>query len=186
MSLFKLLTISVLLIFSAQVNAQDKGKIADETTVRLSPKAFLQLPKNIISYLQKEGCTVPQIFGEDTPHNVISGQFAKRGQIDWAVLCSRDFVSSILIFWNGSTKSVADIASKADKDFLQVIDSGYLGFSRAINVADKDYIVQHYKWYGGTKPPKIWHQGIIDAFVEKASVVRYFYRKRWIELQGAD
>lgn len=170
-----------------QANAQDKWQIADKATIRLEPTAFSQLPENIIFFLQKRKCTVPQSFGNTVPHNVVRGQFAKSGQFDWAVLCSRDRVSSILIFWNGSIKSVAEIASSDDKDFLQTVDgAGSVGFSRAIDVVDSDYILEHYGEYGGKKTPEIKHQGINDAFIEKASSVHYFYRRQWLRLQGAD
>ena len=187
MKLLALIFIAFVLTFSTQANAQDKWQIADEATLRLKPSAFSQLPKKIISYLQARGCTVPQIFGENKSHNVIRGEFAKSGQLDWAVLCSRNRVSAILVFWSGSTKSVGEIARADDKGFLQTIsEGGKIGFSRAIGVVDKDYILEHYREYNGTKPPPIKHQGINDAYVEKASTVHYFYRKRWLELQGAD
>ena len=175
------------LTFAQQANAQGKWQIADEATLRLKPAAFSQLPKNIVLSLQKRNCTVPQTFNDSTPHNVIRGQFARRGQFDWAILCSRNRVSSILVFWNGSTKSVAEIARSDDKDFLQTIDdTANIGFSRAIDVVGKGHIFAHYREYGGRRPPPIKHQGINDAFVEKASFVHYFYRKRWLKLQGAD
>jgi hypothetical protein len=189
MKLLTLIFIISVLAFSPQVDAQDKWQIADEATVRLKPSAFSQLPKNIVSYLEARGCTVPQIFGETKPHNVIRGEFAKSGQFDWAVLCSRNRVSVILVFWNGSIKSVAEIARADDRDFLQTgagDDGSKAIFSRAIDVVDKDYILEHYREYNGTKPPPIKHQGINDAYVEKASTVRYFHRGRWLELQGAD
>lgn len=189
MKLFALLFIISVLAFTSQVKAQDKWQIADEATVRLKPAAFSQLPQNIVSYLETRGCTVPQIFGETEPHNVIRGEFAKGGQFDWAVLCSRNRVSSILVFWNGSTKSVAEFARAKDRNFLQTgagDDGSKAIFSRAIGVVDKDYILEHYREYNGPKPPPIKHQGINDAYVEKASTVHYFYRGKWLQLQGAD
>lgn len=187
MKLLGLIFVIFTSMFSLQANAQDKWRIADEKTLRLKPSAFSNLPKNVVSYLEKRGCTVPQISGETKPHNVIRGEFAKSGQFDWAVLCSRSRVSAILIFWNGSTKSVAAIARADDRSFLQIgSENGMAVFSRLIEVVDKDYILEHYRAYDGQKPPPIRHQGINDAFVEKASVVRYFYRGRWLELQGAD
>lgn len=187
MKLSTLISIVVVCTFAQQANAQDKWQIADEATLRLKPAAFSQLPKNIVFSLQKRNCTVPQTFSDSTPHNVIRGQFARRGQFDWAILCSRNRVSSILVFWNGSSKSVAEIAPSDDKDYLQTIDdTANIGFSRAINVVGKNHIFAHYLEYGGRKPPPINHQGINDAFVEKASLVHYFYRKRWLKLQGAD
>ena len=188
MKLFILIfLVLALAFFSYQAKAQDKWQIADKATIRLNPAAFSQLPENIVSFLQKKNCTVPQSFFSSKPHNVIRGQFTKSGQFDWAVLCSRNRVSSILVFWNGSTNSVAEIASSPDNDFLQTIDgAGKIGFSRMIEVVGSDYILEHYREYGGKKPPKIKHQGINDAFVEKASSVHYFHRKKWINLQGAD
>lgn len=161
-------------------------RAADAATVRLPPSAFPQLPRAVARSLARRGCTVPQAFHRPSPHNVIRGQFARRGQTDWAVLCSRGRVSSILIFWGGSAKSVSQIAKAADKSFLQGIGGDKIGFSRAIGIADRKYILSHYRDYGGPKPPAITHHGINDAFVEKASSVLYFHRGRWLELQGAD
>jgi hypothetical protein len=82
---------------------------------------------------------------------------------------------------------VAEVAPAKDEAFQQDVDGrGTLGYSRAIDAVGKDYILKHYEAYGGPKPPPITHHGINDAFVEKASVVRYFYRGKWLELQGAD
>lgn len=175
------------LALSFQVNGQDRWQAADAATVRLKPAVFAQLPSHIVSFLQKRQCTVSQSFGNLKPHNVIRGELARAGQFDWAVLCSRNRVSSILIFWNASTKSVGEIARSDDHDFLHVVDGeGKIGFSRAIGIVGKDYILDHFREYGGRKPPPIHHHGINDAFVEKASTVHYFYRKRWLKLQGAD
>lgn len=188
MKLFALVIIALILLVSLQSKAQERDKrlLADEATVRLAPTAFQRLPKNIVKYLKARKCSIPQSFINSSPHNVIRGQFARSGQFDWAVLCSRQRVSAILVFWNGSTKSVAEIARREDKDFLQVIADEKVGFSRGISVVGKDYILKHYLDYGGKKPPKSRHQGINDAFIEKASSVHYLYRGRWLELQGAD
>ncbi|MEP6847530.1 MAG: hypothetical protein ABI999_01650 [Acidobacteriota bacterium] len=175
------------LMCSWSADAQDKWQVADQQTLRLSPRAFPKLPGNILAYVQAKRCTIPQIYGEQKPHNVIRGNFARDKQHDWAVLCSRHGVSAILIFWNSSIKSVSEIERSADKDFLQEIDgSGNVGFSRSIGVVGRAYIMQHYRWYGGRKPPKITHQGIDDGFVEKASSILYFYSGRWLTLSGAD
>jgi hypothetical protein len=46
--------------------------------------------------------------------------------------------------------------------------------------------MRHYLGYGGPKPPPMNHQGIDDAFLEKASVTYYYYRGKWLQLTGAD
>lgn len=166
---------------------QEKAKLANKKAVRLSPGEFSELPDKIVKSLEKRSCTIPQTWHDKVPHNVISGEFFKKGQTDWAVLCSINQVSSILIFWNGSTEKVAEIAKSDDSGYFQVVaDNDEMGFSRGIYKVDKKYIIDHYNFYGGTKPPPIDHEGINDAYVEKASTVLYLYRGKWLELQGAD
>ena len=179
---------SILLLGQVQhTAAQDKWEAADLSVQRLSPTAFPQLPGRIISYLTARGCTVPQPFGATGPTNVISGEFMRRGQLDWAVLCSRNRSSSVFVFWNGSIENVAKIAETPDSSFLQTIDGvGTIGYSRVISPVNKSYILQHYRWYGGPKPPHMDHQGIDDGFLEKASTVLFYHRSRWLKLQGAD
>ena len=175
------------LFVSSPVKSQDKWEVEDSNIKRLPPTAFPQLPKKIIHYLQVRRCTVPQSDVYSQPHNVIRGQFARRGQYDWAVLCSRKRISSIIVFWNGSAKRPSEIAKSEDKTYLQSTDEHRgIGFSRVIGVVGKKFILDHYRAYGGLKPPPITHQGIDDGFMEKASVVLYFHRHRWLELQGAD
>ena len=181
-----MITFTVLFVLSS-VKGQHQWDIAESKINRLPPAAFYHLPKKITSYLERERCTVPQYYGYAKPHNVIRGQFARIGQHDWAVLCSRNGISSTLIFWNGSTKKISEIAKSEDKAYLQTTDDpGGIGFSRVISAAGKNYIRDHARWYHGPKPPPITHQGIEDAFMEKASVILYYYRHTWLQLQGAD
>ena len=184
----KLLALAAALLCLAQATAaqeDDKWRAADAATVRLPPSAFPQLPRAVARSLARRGCTVPQTFDAAAPNNVISGEFARRGQTDWAVLCSRGRVSSILVFWGGSPKSVSEIARSADIGFLQGVGEG-IGFSREIGLADRKLILECYREFGGRKPPAIRHHGIRDAFVDKFSSVHYFRRGRWLGLQGAD
>jgi hypothetical protein len=159
---------------------------AERRIVRLPPTAFPELPGGVIHELERRGCTIPQEAFSKGRNNVIRGQFAKPGQTDWAVLCSVKGVSAILVFWNGSRKDPAEIARLEDRNYLQGMDENQIGFSRGIGVVGSDFIVRHYNAYGGTKPPPLDHQGIDDAFLEKASVVWYFYAGNWLKLTGAD
>ena len=106
--------------------------------------------------------------------------------MDWAVLCSVNGASSILVFWNGSAGSPAELAGAEDKNYLQGLGGDKIGFSRGISAVGKDHITQHFQAYGGPKPPPIDHQGINDAFLEKASIVEYFFAGKWLQLAGAD
>ena len=136
---------------------------ADREVVRLSPTAFPELPGKLSLVLQQRGCTIPQVS-----------------------MLERHNVSSILIFWNGSEINPGRIAEAKDIDLLQSARDNKIIYSRSITPVGKAYIMEHYTAYGGPKPPPIDHQGINDAFVEKASVVLYFYQGKWLKLTGAD
>src|SRR5262245_53490012 len=159
---------------------------ANSEVVRLAPSNFKQLPKELIQELERRRCTIPQVWGSRQPNNVIRGEFLKKGQTDWAVLCSVNMKSSILVFASGSASNPMKIAEGEDLNVLQDIGRGQIGYSRQIEPVGEKYILDHYHAYGGPKPPPIDHLGINDAFVEKASVVLYFYQGKWLRLTGAD
>jgi hypothetical protein len=59
-------------------------------------------------------------------------------------------------------------------------------YSREITAVGRDFIMGRYRAYGGPEPRPIDHQGVDDAFLEKASVTWYFHEGKWLRLQGAD
>ncbi len=180
----------VILLVAASLgtNAQPKDDWAkaDLQTVRLAPRKFTQLPKTIIADLEKRGCSIPQSYMWTKPHNIARGEFKRNGQKDWAVLCSMRRSSAILIYWNASPNAVSRIAEKKDADYLTKFNQERIGFSRIIAVANTKFIADHYESYGGTKPPRLTHQGIEDGWAEKASELHYLHRSKWLKLQGAD
>ena len=159
---------------------------AERSIVRLAPTAFPELPAAIVHELQRRGCTIPQTAFTKTPGNVTRGKFANPEQLDWAVLCSVKGVSTILVFWNGAGSDPAAIAPMEDRNFLQGISPGQIGYSREITAVRRDFILRRHRVYGGPKPPPIDHEGIDDAFVEKASTTWYFYKGKWMKLTGSD
>ena len=160
---------------------------ANAATVRLKPSAFPELPVIVRRFLERRGCEIPQAFSDKTPHNVVRGRFTSATQVDIAVLCSKARVSTVLVFRGGMTSMVAELARRPDEGFPQVADAGgVVGYSRALGVVTPSYIREHHAAYGGPKPPRLDHDGINDMFVGKASIVWYWYRGRWLQLQGAD
>ena len=176
----------LVLVFNAPVVCQNEWQTADKATKRLPPVDFPQLPKKIVKALQERGCKIPQAYLNPKPHNVIHGRFAKPNQNDWAVLCSKSRVTSVLIFWGGSTTSVSEILKSRDSNWGGIKENKLYGYSRVISAVNKKYIVDHYKAYNGPKPPPIDHEGIDEGYLEKASTIHYFYRGKWLQLQGAD
>lgn len=173
-------TVTALLLFAistwpqATANPQYGRKYS---IVRLQPTAFPELPKNLVAELKRRGCKIPQPY-TNRKANVIRGEFAKPVQTDWAVLCSANGFSSILVFWNGSERTPTEIAKWSEPDATVIYDA-------FIKPVGRKFIMDHYRAYGGPKPPPIDHQGI-ESGGEKASVVLYLYRGKWLKLQGAD
>ncbi len=153
---------------------------------RLSPDAFPNLPEPIKGGLRLRGCLIPQPADSRQPQNAIQGEFIAKGQASWAVLCSLNGVSSILVFRDEADASPAELARVEDKNYLQGLGDGKIGYSRAIQMVDRKYIMTHYRAYGGPQPPPIDHHGIDDIFLGKASVTHYWHEGQWLRLQGAD
>jgi len=159
---------------------------AERRLTRLSPDAFPELPAAVRQDLLRRGCRVPQPAAWPRPVNVIAGAFARPGQTDWAVLCSVKGVSTILVYWNGAAVKPAAIAARPDIHYVEMLPGNRAGFAREINAVGKEAILRHYDAYGGPKPPPVTHQGIDDAFLEKASITWYFHAGKWLQLTGAD
>ena len=177
------LTLAAHLFFLNVVAGQDWAR-ADLATKRLPPAAFFNVPVAVRNDLERRGCTVPQSFAATRAGNVVRGRFTSATGTDWAVLCSVERVSIILVFRNG-TVPAAELGRKPDSNFLQVIDGqGSVGYSRAIAVADARMIHTHNR--DNRDLPRLDHDGIDDIFIEKSSTIWYWYRGRWWELAGAD
>jgi len=162
---------------------------ADAEILRLQPSAFPEIPASIARELVRRGCLIPQAEQwTDGSHNVISGQFRRPSQTDWAIVCSIDRVSSLLIFWNGSAVDVENVNGerRPDRFYLQGMGDHRPTFSRLIQAVGKKYILDHYARYDGPEPPPIDHEGIDSAFAGKGSTILYWYKGEWLHLQGAD
>jgi hypothetical protein len=159
---------------------------AERAIRRLPPSAFAQLPAPVRRDLERRGCTVPQAFYPETPHNVVSGQFTRVGRVEWAVLCSTRDSSRILVYGGDSATGPNELAVEADKGKLQTIGDGKIGYSRAIGRARPATMRRLATDFGGKVPEPLDHDGINDAFLEKASAIHYLHRGKWMLLRGMD
>jgi hypothetical protein len=174
-----------LFLFTVGVSAKaDEWSEAEKRIVGLDPSHIDGLPKQITDELIARGCTIPQTDGQ--PHNAISGSFAVDGQKDWAVLCSRNGSSSIQVFWGGTVQCSSEIAARQNRDLLQDIGEGRIGYSRGIGLADKGHILAHSEASEDPQHPPIFHDGIDDVFMGKGSTIHYCDKGQWVQLMGAD
>ena len=167
---------------SNQAYPEARLEATAKTILSVPLEAFPQLPDAISSTLRRRECTIPQPSATGAPRNVIHGDFFVQGETGWAVLCSSGGFSSILVFRDDFDHHPEELARGEDKNY----GASELGYLREITAVDRQFITRHYQAYGSPKPPPIDHQGIDDAFLEKASVTHYWYEGKWLRLQGAD
>jgi hypothetical protein len=181
----------LLLSLPALLTAQSPAEwqAAAKRIVRLAPAAFPELPISVRKELERRGCRIPQLgpaFGSHRS-NVVSGRFARAGQRDWAVLCSRADSSQVLLFWGGRADHVDAWKPTADVGWLQSMGAGGIQYSQYVGVADSASIVALAREHDGPLPPgPITHDGLEVGFAEKASGISYWAGGRWYRLQGAD
>ncbi len=189
-TIFVIIIIPLLfLLLSADWTKSEIWENGLKNIIYLPPSDFKDLPSTIVKYLNNQGYKIPQPYfykSGGKKYNAIKSRFYSPNKYDWAIMCSKENRSKVLVFISGSTKNIDSILEFENTDGLQGIGDENVGFSLGIEIVGKKYIMNHYKAYGGPKPPPINHDGIDFIFYGKASVVYYNYKGKWLKLQGAD
>jgi hypothetical protein len=180
---------------ASDAGAQTEFDRANAAVVRLAPAQLSGTPARLQRDLERRGCRIPQpsrLLADSTrTHNVIRGSFTGPGLNQWAVLCSIRDSSRILVYVDSTFTAVDSVAHAADAGFLQQIDRGQIGYSRAISSVGA---AEMRRMYARTPrspttvalPADANHAGITDAFLDKGSNIHYFHLNRWLLLPGAD
>jgi hypothetical protein len=155
----------------------------DNAIRKLQPADVAGLPPEFVEKLNARDCGIPQ-FGEvgragDTagePTNVIHGEFARHGQEDWAVLCSKGGSSTIVIFWGKTTACPASLARLEDAHYLKRGKDKKVRYSRSIRALGKSDLGDR-AGIAGLK--SFSHEGIDDRFVGKSSAFFYCSQGKW-------
>lgn len=163
-----------------------------ENVKRLQPSEVAaqvpDLPPEFVEKLNTRGCTIPQFednpsadAAPSAPNNVIEGEFAKKGQKDWAVLCSNGKTSTVIIYFSKPVSCASQLARLDDPHFMQLGADKKMHYSRALYASDP---VRDASLHRG--PKQMTHQGIHDAYVGKASSLFYCNEGKWRIYPGAD
>lgn len=161
-----------------------KAPVSKESAIRRVQLADVKdLPAEFLENLNVRGCTIPQFdFGDDgagveaETNNVIHGEFTRRGQEDWAVLCSNGKTSTIVIFWGKATACPASLARLDDAHYLKAGKDKKLHYSRSIRALGESGLDER-AGLTGLRPLK--HEGIDDRFVGKSSAFFYCDAGKW-------
>jgi hypothetical protein len=188
----------------AQQTKSGKPAVPKDSGIRkLQPSDVAELPPEFVDKLMARGCTIPQ-FGDvgsasvkagepahgaagepvaaggsataDKPTNIIRGEFARHGQEDWAVLCSKGGSSTIVIFWGKTTTCPASLARLEDAHYLKRGKDKQLRYSRSIRALGKSELGDR-AGIAGLK--SFSHEGIDDRFVGKSSAFFYCSEGKW-------
>jgi len=151
--------------------------------IRMLPlSSFPGLPSTIVSGLNEQHCLIPQTFEARRPENVIHGEFEKRGSSDWAMLCSHDGSTKLLVFFSGAFDKPTTLAEWKDTDRMSSEKpSDDLGSAWGINTIPPD---------GMAHTPSVHrhgpfdHDGIEDDYLEHSSIVHYYRNGNWLALEG--
>jgi hypothetical protein len=162
----------------------NKAPVSKESAIRrVQPADVKELPAEFVEKLNARRCTIPQFdSGENAegvaaePNNMIHGEFIRRGQEDWAVLCSNGRTSTIVIFWGKSTACPASLARLDDAHYLKAGKDKKLHYSRSIRTLGENGLDDR-AGLAGLRPLK--HEGIDDRFVGKSSAFFYCDAGKW-------
>jgi plasmid stabilization system protein ParE len=179
-----------LVICEAQQTKGAKSTVQKDGGVRkLQPADIAGLPPEFVEKLNARGCTIPQFGvigrggdrgGASTttaePTNVIHGEFARHGQEDWAVLCSKGGSSTIVIYWGKTTSCPASLARLEDAHYLKRGKDKTVRYWRSIRALGESDLGDR-PGIAGLKP--MAHQGIDDRFVGKSLALFYCSEGKW-------
>lgn len=155
----------------------------------LEPGDFPEAPPELRKALSALGCRIPQVSDYEfpdsppapfVPGNLVSGYFKSTSELHWAVLCSQQGRTTLMVF---------DSLGNLEDQLEGPGDDPAYGFDSYIGVADREHILDDYQSFGGSDtpaPPPIFHEGLESGVSEKASLIYYWHECQWIELQGGD
>jgi len=103
-----------------QVQQLSAGNSAEPP--RTLPLSSLQLPERVRSILEAVSCSVAQTDLAPSPNNVVNGEFARRGQQDWLVLCWNGNQNIPFVVWGGDAKCDYSFAT----DLRMLVQTGQL------------------------------------------------------------
>ena len=169
---------------------------AAKNVTGLSPMEFEGVPAEVQRILSEEGCTIPQIprIRTNKKYSLISGEFAVKGQTDWAALCSRDGSSTIVVLWGGPVLCRSWLEKRPHLNSLQTGITGHrddkgeytvgIIFDRSIFTYPATSRVLWEMDEG--LPAERTHDSIGDGIHGKAATAYYCHEGQWIEFGVAD
>jgi hypothetical protein len=158
------------------INRDDSGRTWESRSFTMRrPEEVPDLPSSVREVLGRLECRIPQSLSDEAPHNLLWGEFERRGQRDLLVLCARDSDARAYIFWNAVAERVAMLPFGGAGDTITI------GTAPDIERhADPDARLD------ATMPRALDHDAIEVGCCECCSSFFYLHQGRWFVAPGAD
>ncbi len=152
---------------------------------RLPVSSFPEIPSPIAATLAQRGCMIPQTWQAHRPENVIHGSFQRPGSQDWAVLCSVNGLTSLLVFFSDAsapqpaTPQPIELVQWPETSRLQKHDpTGVLGFNWGIDAATP---AQFHDAFASqdTPPTTPDHDSVADSVIDRRTIYHLFAQGKW-------
>jgi hypothetical protein len=175
----------VFCLLASSALGQDFNPVAKERT----PESIQQLPTEVRQDLVKRQCLIPKYKSatENDDGAFTMSHFRSRTSFDYAVVCHIPSlkIQNVLVYSRSKGVWTGEIIDEGEFD--PGPHAGYCWVT--VDIATPKYIVDHAKAYAPeelkTLPP-LDHNGVDVGLCEKASIVLYFSKGKWLGLQGAD
>jgi hypothetical protein len=147
---------------------------------RLFIDRFSVLPPSVRDAFSQMNCQVPQATLA-APANVIQGEFAVRGQRDWAALCSDGTWTELRIVWGGPEGCEDRLAVTPDVETLVPTAPSVYAYARRIESASEAQLRRMATRHGVALPPGPEHDAIEDT-VDGAMLTWYCAGGDWLRV----
>jgi hypothetical protein len=149
---------------------------------RFTPDRFAALPPSVREAFAQINCQVPQTTLAGSPMNMVQGEFAAKGQRDWAALCSNGTLAEVRIVWGGEARCEDRVGALQESDAVIVRSPGEGVYTRVIAAAPPAEIARHVARLGATLPETPSHDALDDRS-EGAQLLHYCHAGQWLMVQ---
>jgi hypothetical protein len=165
------------------------GQVFNPIAKERTPESIGQLPMEVRQDLVKRQCLIPKYKGEtgieDAAYTM--SHFRSRTSLDYAVVCHIPSlkIQNVLVYSRSGGTWTGEIIDEGQFDPAPNADKCEV----TVGIATPKYIVDHAKAYAPEELkslPPLDHNGVDVGLCEKASIVLYYSKGKWIGLQGAD
>jgi hypothetical protein len=165
------------------------GQIYNPVDKERTPESIQQLPTEVRQDLVKRQCLIPKYKGatENEDEAYTMSHFRSGTSVDYAVVCHTPSlkIQNVLVYsrskgaWKGEVidEGKFDPAPHADKCEATV------GIATPKNIVD---LAEAFAPEELKSLPPLDHNGVDVGICEKASIILYFSKGKWLGLQGAD